>query len=74
MKRSTAVFRILQEILTNVLRHAQATNLYVKLSHTRNHFELEVKDDGRGITESQTNQLSVTRPVGNERTSAAGWR
>jgi PAS domain S-box-containing protein len=52
-EKATAVFRILQEILTNVLRHAQATNLYVKLSRTRHDFELEVKDDGRGITESQ---------------------
>ena len=52
-EKSTAVFRILQEILTNVLRHAQATNLYVKLSRTRHHLELEVKDDGCGITKSQ---------------------
>lgn len=52
-EKSTAVFRILQEILTNVLRHAQATNLYVKLSRTRQHLELEVKDDGCGITKSQ---------------------
>jgi signal transduction histidine kinase len=52
-EKATAVFRIFQEILTNVLRHAQATNLYVKLSRTKHHFELEVKDDGRGITKSQ---------------------
>jgi PAS domain S-box-containing protein len=52
-EKSTAVFRILQEILTNVLRHAQATNLYVNLSRTRHHLELEVKDDGCGITKSQ---------------------
>jgi len=52
-EKATAVFRILQEILTNVLRHAQATNLYVKLSRARHHFELEVKDDGCGITQSQ---------------------
>jgi PAS domain S-box-containing protein len=52
-EKSTAVFRILQEILTNVLRHAQARNLYVKLSRTRHHLELEVRDDGRGITKTQ---------------------
>ena len=52
-EKATAVFRILQEILTNVLRHAQATNLYVKLSRTKHHFEVEVKDDGCGITQSQ---------------------
>jgi len=52
-ERATAVFRILQEILTNALRHAGAANLYVKLGRSKNYFEMEVKDDGRGITESQ---------------------
>lgn len=52
-ERATAVFRILQEILTNVLRHARAANLYVKLKHNEHYLELEVKDDGVGITESQ---------------------
>jgi PAS domain S-box-containing protein len=59
-ERATAVFRILQEILTNVLRHAQATNLYVRLGRSKHYFELEVKDDGVGITESQrTNSRSL---------------
>ncbi|HEY0729580.1 MAG TPA: sensor histidine kinase, partial [Pyrinomonadaceae bacterium] len=59
-EKATTVFRILQEILTNVLRHAQATNLHVKLSRTKQHLELEVKDDGRGITKSQrTNPRSL---------------
>jgi PAS domain S-box-containing protein len=52
-ERATAVFRILQEILTNVLRHARAANLYVKLRRSKHYFELEVKDDGQGITEGQ---------------------
>ena len=52
-EKATAVFRILQEILTNVLRHARASNLYVKLGRSKHYFELEVKDDGQGITESQ---------------------
>jgi len=52
-ERATAVFRILQEVLTNVLRHAGAANLYVKLGRSKNYFEMEVKDDGRGITDSQ---------------------
>jgi len=52
-ERATAVFRILQEILTNVLRHANASNVFVKLSHDKQCFELEVKDDGQGITESE---------------------
>ena len=59
-ERATAVFRILQEILTNVLRHARAANLYVKLRRSKNYFELEVRDDGQGITESElTNTQSL---------------
>jgi signal transduction histidine kinase len=52
-ERATAVFRILQEILTNVLRHARAQNLYVKLRRSKHYLELEVRDDGQGITESE---------------------
>ncbi len=57
-ERATAVFRILQEILTNVLRHSGAANVYVKLGRNKNCFELEVRDDGRGITESQRNNTA----------------
>ena len=52
-EKATAVFRILQEILTNVLRHSRASNLYIKLCDTTEYFEMEVRDDGSGITESQ---------------------
>lgn len=52
-ERATVVFRIFQEILTNVLRHANATNLYVSIATVAGKLELKVKDDGRGITESE---------------------
>ena len=50
---ATAVFRIFQEVLTNVLRHSQAGNIYVKLLEFPDHLELNVVDDGRGITEDE---------------------
>jgi signal transduction histidine kinase len=49
-ERSTTVFRILQEALTNVLRHAQASNVWVELSETSGDVVLSVTDDGRGIS------------------------
>jgi PAS domain S-box-containing protein len=52
-ERATAVFRIFQEITTNVLRHSAAENFFVKLRQTDEHFVLQVKDDGRGITDSE---------------------
>jgi len=51
--RATAVFRIFQEILTNVLRHAQATRVHVEILKDSNTVLLDVQDDGRGITESE---------------------
>ncbi|MEX3690285.1 MULTISPECIES: PAS domain S-box protein [Paraburkholderia] len=47
--RATAVFRIVQEALTNVSRHAQASHAEVVLRCIHNHFELEVHDDGNGF-------------------------
>jgi PAS domain S-box-containing protein len=51
--RSTAIFRIFQEALTNVSRHANATKVKVNLKKKAEKLILKVKDDGRGITEKQ---------------------
>ncbi len=48
--RATAVFRILQEILTNVIRHADATSVNIHMNRSVTHLELKVTDNGRGIT------------------------
>ncbi len=49
-EQSTALFRILQEVLTNVVRHAQATNVNIRLEQSGEQVSLQVRDDGRGIT------------------------
>jgi len=53
---STAVFRIFQEILTNVARHSGATKVRVQLSASTTGCALIVHDNGRGITEGQKTQ------------------
>ena len=50
----TAIFRILQETITNVSRHAQASAVQIKLIDNDDSIILEVKDNGRGITEEET--------------------
>ncbi len=50
---TTAVFRIFQETLTNITRHANATRIYVNLKTRDNHFELTIRDNGKGITENE---------------------
>ncbi|MCK5741101.1 MAG: PAS domain-containing protein [Chlorobi bacterium] len=47
--RAIAIFRIFQESLTNVIRHAKAKSVWVKLELTDNGIVLEVKDDGKGM-------------------------
>ena len=48
-ERATALFRIFQEALTNVGKHAQASAVSVRLSATARSVRLEVADNGRGI-------------------------
>ena len=50
---ATAVFRILQEALTNVARHSGAGRVEVHLSVDTNELRLEVRDDGRGIPKDE---------------------
>ncbi|MGB6944098.1 MAG: PAS domain S-box protein [Bryobacteraceae bacterium] len=52
-QQSTAVFRIVQEALTNILRHAQATRVGVAVREEDGALVLTVTDDGRGITEAE---------------------
>jgi signal transduction histidine kinase len=47
------LFRIFQESLTNVVRHAQASAVKVRLTRRNGVFELKVSDNGRGISESE---------------------
>jgi signal transduction histidine kinase len=47
------VFRILQEALTNVARHARATEVTVSAWTSADAFMLEICDDGIGIVESK---------------------
>jgi PAS domain S-box-containing protein len=52
-EQSTAVFRILQEALTNVLRHAQATKVDIRIKTEADYFVLVISDNGKGITEKE---------------------
>jgi PAS domain S-box-containing protein len=51
--QATAIFRIFQEILTNVARHAQATQVWVHLGDEQDAIVLEVEDNGVGISPTQ---------------------
>ena len=52
---NTAVFRIFQESLTNVLRYAEATEVYANLYEKDNILMLDIEDNGIGIQEERKN-------------------
>ena len=47
--RSTALYRILQELLDNVTRHARARHVSIRLTADAGAVTLRVRDDGRGL-------------------------
>jgi signal transduction histidine kinase len=49
--RSTAIFRIFQEALTNVMRHAEATKVRASFSQSDGKVVLTIEDNGKGISE-----------------------
>ncbi|HKB57946.1 MAG TPA: histidine kinase [Lacunisphaera sp.] len=58
---NTAFFRIFQETLTNIMRHASATRVVVRSSEEQGSVLLVVKDNGRGITAAE---IHDTRSIG----------
>ncbi len=53
LDRATELFRIFQEALTNVARHAKATAIKVSLKKRPNKLLLKIEDNGRGIKGEQ---------------------
>jgi two-component system, NarL family, sensor histidine kinase UhpB len=53
-KAATALFRIAQEAMTNVMRHSKASRARLLLREEGKAIELLIEDDGVGVTEAQT--------------------
>lgn len=56
----SSVFRILQESLTNVARHAYAKRVHIRLTQTPEILALEVTDDGVGISQERRDQATMS--------------
>jgi len=48
----TAIFRIVQEALTNVFRHSEAHKVWITLTQLKGKISVSVRDDGRGVGEN----------------------
>ena len=51
--QSIAAFRVFQEAITNVARHANASAVRIRLSESRASFTMSIQDNGRGITKPE---------------------
>jgi signal transduction histidine kinase len=70
---SVPAFRIFQEALTNVARHANATNIEIDLKVAEDHLDLEICDNGKGIDSSSLNSRKSIGLLGmKERAMASG--
>jgi PAS domain S-box-containing protein len=71
--RTTALYRILVAALDNIARHAGAGTTWIALSRSRGVTVMEVRDNGRGITEEQINGPNTMGLLGmRERAIALG--
>ena len=56
--RSIAAFRVFQEAMTNIARHANASAVRIRTHEARGVFSMEIQDNGRGITKSEIDGVS----------------
>ncbi len=61
---TTAIFRVFQETLTNIARHAEATRVSVTLKDEPDEWVLTVHDDGVGLTRKQVDSFKSLGLVG----------
>ena len=70
---ATAIYRIVQEALTNVSRHANASRVELRLRQRAEELLLEIRDDGRGITAAEVDNAFSLGLIGiRERAGFAG--
>jgi PAS domain S-box-containing protein len=63
-EQMTAVFRIVQEALTNVVRHAHASAVRIVIRRTTAHVSVKIHDNGRGIAVTAIDDSSSIGLVG----------
>jgi signal transduction histidine kinase len=55
-QKELIVFRIIQEVLNNIMKHAEATNILAKIVYTENEIKITITDNGQGFDLSPLNE------------------
>jgi len=69
---SKTLHRIVQEALTNIRKHAQASRVSIQLNTTANHVSLIIEDNGRGFDPNQPTVMGFGLQGMQERVAAVG--
>jgi signal transduction histidine kinase len=64
VEQKTALFRIAQESLSNVAKHAQATEVVVTLGFAKDKIQLRIKDNGKGFAAKQQRAAAEKNRLG----------
>lgn len=63
-QKTLTLFRILQEAFTNIIRHAHAKNVTIKLSRLKEVVNMEIQDDGIGISQEKIDSKNSLGLIG----------
>jgi len=72
-EHTTAIFRVVQESLTNVYRHAQASRVHIKVVQTGSSLAIDVRDNGRGFDVNSVPSTAFGLLGMRERCTMLGW-
>jgi signal transduction histidine kinase len=71
--RAAAIYRIIQEALTNVARHSNASRVELRMRPRRDDLLIDIRDDGRGVTDAELHASSSIGLIGmRERAALVG--
>jgi signal transduction histidine kinase len=69
----TAIFRMVQECLTNIHRHSESSVARILIAHNDGHVRVEVEDKGKGISPQQRSEI-VSSPTATPGVGIRGMR
>lgn len=53
-KKEIVIYRMIQEILNNILKHAAASEIHISMKYTQDLFLLRINDNGKGFDQQET--------------------
>jgi len=61
-QKELVIFRIIQEAFNNILKHANARNVWIRLFYNDSHIKVTLTDDGEGFVPERLNENKISKP------------